>query len=125
MGAMKNLKLAQMELMEKYAAKIMAVCSEKVRDNPKRAEKVAALLHKCGFDHGSPSEAASMVKANVKEIRRVFGLINTAHKAGMRTKWRAPYFDQLTAHIGRAESLLESYLGFSTNITTLAEEEKA
>jgi hypothetical protein len=120
MGAMKNLKLAQMELMEKYAAKIVTACSKKT----KRAERVASLLHKCGFDHDSPSEAVSMVKANMKEIRCVFGLINTAHKAGMRTKWRGPYFDQLTSHVGRAESLLETYLGFSTNMNTLAEEEK-
>ena len=105
-------------LMEKYAAKIASACREK--SNPKRADKIVALLHKCGFDADSHKDAVCMTIPNVKLIQRAFELIADMHEGGMRTKWRRPFYNQLTSAVEQAERLLETYLGFSTNMNTLS-----
>jgi hypothetical protein len=116
MGAMKSLKLAQMELVEENAERIVEACL--VADKGKACVKVVSLLKKCGFASSSPN-VNSCVTSNLNAIQRVFSKVATAHNQGMKTSWDGKSFERVGRAVDETETFL-SMIGFTTDLKYLS-----
>jgi len=103
MGAMKNLKIAQMELMEENAERIADAC--RLTDKGRACQKVVSLLKKCGFSP-DPSNPYSLVRTKLEQIHKLFNEIDAAHKYGMKTSWTGKSFERVSKAVEDAEMFL-------------------
>lgn len=115
MGAMKNLKLAQMELMEEHADNIASAC--RLKNKGECLSTVLYLLGECGF--ARKVQRYLLSDEDIFDIRRHFEKIAKDHDSGMRSGWKDGSFHNLTHDVELAEWALTD-LGFHTDMEMLS-----